>query len=183
MGISTTVTSSFASLYRSRYIIPRQDPNLGKHADCALIVIKPYKADKILHLILFHSNFWRAPSDGRVEVMWIWNESKDTYALMDKAMTNAKYDYSSEIIIIDVDILVQEIVGKTKIKFTGLKIQSGSALAASYHEHRLSIMPMEYCLHLLGPLRSLSFMTVNREAKKSWVFPHLILAFFFFSIN
>lgn len=90
------------------------------------------------------------------------------YALMDKAMTNVKNDYSSGIIIIDVDILVQEIVGKTKITVRGLKNQSGSALAASYHEHRLSIISVEYCLRLLCPLRSLSFMMfVNREAKKS----------------
>lgn len=83
-------------------------------------------------------------------------------------MTNVKNDYSSGVIIIDADSLVQEIVGKTNITFRGLKIQSGSALAASYHEYRLSVIPMEYCLCLLGPLRSLSFMMfVNREAKKS----------------
>lgn len=51
MGISNTASSSLTSLYRSGCTIPWQVPNSGKHADGTLIMIKPNKADKILHLI------------------------------------------------------------------------------------------------------------------------------------
>lgn len=64
----------------------------------------------------------------------------------------------------DVDILVQERVGKSITTFRGSQIQSGSGLAASCHEHTLLVVPTEY----LASARSLSFMFVNRKAKTSY---------------
>lgn len=106
MGISIPAISSLTSSDRSGSITPWQNRNLGKHTDCTLTMIRLYKTDKVLHLIHFYSNFWRAPFDGSMAVMQIWNVIKEMCALVDKTMTKVKNDYSWGLIRTDMDPLV-----------------------------------------------------------------------------
>lgn len=62
------------------------------------------------------------------------------YALMDKTMTKGKDDYSWGIIRTDMDLLVQEIVGKSVITSEVYRYRVAQPYLSSYGKHRLSII-------------------------------------------